>query len=122
MSELFTELPPANRAKFDEMLQSRQLRLLLILGNFSGVEKVVAHAQKVAEQEPVRRRVIWIKDLSVLSETERKQFTGGSSGNVVCSLDHPDGTTGTRPVACHMGADEARRFSRVLRCFASSAS
>lgn len=101
-------LPTDNKEKarnlLDLAIADKYTITMLVLGDGQGEDQIASKADIRAQALASTRRVVWVRDLSLLTEDERLSYRKGSEDVVVCTLNLDD-----KPVV-HLDRVKARNI------------
>ena len=98
------------RAMLDQAIADKYANTMLIFGDGQGEDQVASKAA-IRAQVLSTRRVVWIRDVSILTEDEIRLYREGRDDVVVCTLNLDD-----KPVV-HLDRTKANSFLALDRAF-----
>lgn len=108
-------LPTNDREKartlLDQAIADKFAITMLIFGDGKGEDQIASKADVRARALASTRRVVWVRDASILTEDERRLYRKGRNDLVVCTLNLDD-----EPVV-HLNRTEANSFIALERAF-----
>ena len=108
-------LPKDDKGKARELLKQaiadKFTITMLVFGEGNGEDQIISKIDVRAQAMASTRRVVWIRDLSILNEVENKFYRKNNNNVVACVLNLDD-----EPVV-HLTRDKANSFVAVERAF-----
>jgi len=108
-------LPKDNKEKarvlFGQAIADKYTITMLIFGDGQGEDQIASKADVRAGALASVRRVVWIRDVSILTEDEIRLYREGRDDFVVCTLNLDD-----EPVV-RLDRDKANSFLALERAF-----
>jgi hypothetical protein len=87
-------LPTDNKEKartlLNQAIVDKFTITMLVLGDGRGEDQIASKADVRAHALASTRRVVWVRDLSILTEDEKQSYRKGSEDIVVCTLNLND--------------------------------
>ena len=77
-----------DRGAFDEALQNSKQAIMLVLGNEASFSDIASAADE-AVLFPATQAVVWVRDVGILTVSEKRQFRFGDPEFVACALSLP---------------------------------
>ena len=108
-------LPTDNKEKarvlLGQAIADKYTITMLVFGDGQGEDQIASKADVRAGALASTRRVVWIRDVSILTEDEKNSYREGGDDFVVCTLNLDD-----EPVV-RLDRDKANSFLTLERAF-----
>jgi hypothetical protein len=106
--------PTKARQQLDQAIADRYTITMLVFGDGNGEDQIASQADIRAEALASTRRVVWVRDTSILTSSENQQYRKGSDDIIVCTLNLDD-----KPVV-HLNRSKASNIIDLELAFAKA--
>ena len=102
------------RKLLDEAVQDKFKITMLVFGDGQGEDQIASKADVRAQALPSTRRVVWVRDTSVLTTDETRDYRNNDNDIVVCTLSLDDTSV------VQLSRSLANSFLELERAFAKA--
>ncbi|MDN5202494.1 hypothetical protein QQ008_13995 [Fulvivirgaceae bacterium BMA10] len=99
------------RTLLEEAINDKFTITMLVFGDGQGEDQIASKADVRANALPSTRRVVWVRDTSILTRNEKTAYRKDDNDIIVCALDLDD-----KP-AVHLNRIKAKSFIHLEKAF-----